>query len=416
MPRRRLGTMILAILLLPAVIPVAKGSATAPNDVQAKIRAILRDQQEKQHIPGLSFVAVKDDKVWFIETMGLRDVAGKLSVTPDTVFPVGSCTKSFTSVAAGISQDRGILSLDDPPRRFLPWFHMADPEADALVTLRDMLCHRTGLKAYADLAAEPADPDAGRVHQSGHGGEADRPLPREIPVLKCRVYCRGRGDRKGEPDDVGGPDRKRDPGSAWHDFEPCVDRRDGRAAGPRTGICVSRGFQGLEGRAGAEELERAGAGGSDCLERTRPGAVATVSDLRGNAGRKAVAFGSRTSCPHPGACHGWWGRVLRAGVGELSMERARCGRAQRRLAGNLRPRQLHARKASRLRRARQHVAKRVDCHRQSRQPAVAVAGGRNRGGATNRRDDSFNQRAGREVRGGSAQPRNFRRLMMCLCG
>ena len=156
MPIRRLGTLILAILLVPAAIPVAKGSATAPNDAQAKIRAILRDQQEKQHIPGLSFVAVKDDKVWFIETMGLRDVAGKLPVTPDTVFPVGSCTKSFTSVAAGISQDRGILSLDDPPRRFLPWFRMADPEADALVTLRDMLCHRTGLKAYADLAAEPA--------------------------------------------------------------------------------------------------------------------------------------------------------------------------------------------------------------------------------------------------------------------
>jgi|SRR6516162_1419474 CubicO group peptidase (beta-lactamase class C family) len=32
---------------------------------------------------------------------------------------------------------------------------MADPVADAGVTLRDMLSHRTGLLAYADLAAEP---------------------------------------------------------------------------------------------------------------------------------------------------------------------------------------------------------------------------------------------------------------------
>jgi beta-lactamase family protein len=37
----------------------------------------------------------------------------------------------------------------------MPWFHMADPRADAEVTLRDMLSHRTGLKAKADLAAEP---------------------------------------------------------------------------------------------------------------------------------------------------------------------------------------------------------------------------------------------------------------------
>jgi CubicO group peptidase (beta-lactamase class C family) len=58
-------------------------------------------------------------------------------------------------MALGIAQDQHLLSLDDSPRRFLPWFHMADPRADAEVTLRDMLSHRTGLKAKADLAAEP---------------------------------------------------------------------------------------------------------------------------------------------------------------------------------------------------------------------------------------------------------------------
>jgi CubicO group peptidase (beta-lactamase class C family) len=76
-------------------------------------------------------------------------------VTPDTVFPIGSCTKAFTSMAIGIARDQHLLSLDDPPRRFLPWFHMADPRADAEVTLRDMLSHRTGLRAKADLAATP---------------------------------------------------------------------------------------------------------------------------------------------------------------------------------------------------------------------------------------------------------------------
>src|SRR5205807_3540393 len=79
----------------------------------------------------------------------------KLLVPPDTVFPIGSCTKSFTSVAAALSHDQGVLSLDDSPHKYLPYFRMADPEADALVTLRDMLCHRTGLRANADLAAEP---------------------------------------------------------------------------------------------------------------------------------------------------------------------------------------------------------------------------------------------------------------------
>jgi CubicO group peptidase (beta-lactamase class C family) len=136
--------------------PHAPKSAAEGQDSSAKIRKILEVEREKQHIPGLAFVAVKDDKVFLLEAIGLRDLARKLPVTLDTVFPIGSCTKSFTAIAAGISHDQGTLSLDDSPHKYLPWFHMADPEADALVTLRDMLCHRTGLRAYADLAAEPA--------------------------------------------------------------------------------------------------------------------------------------------------------------------------------------------------------------------------------------------------------------------
>jgi CubicO group peptidase (beta-lactamase class C family) len=53
------------------------------------------------------------------------------------------------------SADRGLLSLDDHPRKFLPYLKLADPDADAQLTIRDMLSHRTGLRAYADLAAEP---------------------------------------------------------------------------------------------------------------------------------------------------------------------------------------------------------------------------------------------------------------------
>jgi CubicO group peptidase (beta-lactamase class C family) len=133
---------------------------TAPDAVAderlARIESILETQQREQHIPGLAFAVVKDDRVFYIKGLGLRDIERRLPATPDTLFPIGSCTKAFTSMAVGISQERGLLSLDDPPRKHLPWFKLVDPEADAQITLRDMLGHRTGLKAYADLAAEPA--------------------------------------------------------------------------------------------------------------------------------------------------------------------------------------------------------------------------------------------------------------------
>jgi CubicO group peptidase (beta-lactamase class C family) len=145
---------LLALSLLAGAAAAAPPARDGAPDV-SRIDAVLAEQMENEHIPGLAFVAVRDDRVVLARTLGLRDVQARLPVTPDTLFPIGSCTKAFTSMAIGLSQDRGLLSLDDSPHRFLPYFRMADPEADTLVTIRDMLSHRTGLKAYADLAAEP---------------------------------------------------------------------------------------------------------------------------------------------------------------------------------------------------------------------------------------------------------------------
>jgi CubicO group peptidase (beta-lactamase class C family) len=138
------------VLLLTALAVPARWASAAPT-----IAEVLEAQRSEQHIPGFAFALVRKDRVELVIVRGVRDVEHALPVTADTMFPIGSCTKAFTSMALGIAQDQHLLSLDDPPRRFLPWFHMADPRADAEVTLRDMLSHRTGLKAKADLAAEP---------------------------------------------------------------------------------------------------------------------------------------------------------------------------------------------------------------------------------------------------------------------
>jgi Beta-lactamase len=79
--------------------PVAPRAPETPREVRASVCAVLEAHRESQHIPGLAFVAVKDDKAWLLEATGLRDLGGKLPVKPDTVFPIGSCAKSFTSIA-----------------------------------------------------------------------------------------------------------------------------------------------------------------------------------------------------------------------------------------------------------------------------------------------------------------------------
>ena len=150
------GRFLLGLLALSLL----SRCATAPKPdldaaTTAAVTRVVEEQLRSQHIPGAVLAIVRDDRVIYMQPMGVRDIEHNLPVTPDTLFPIGSCTKAFTSMEIARSADRGLLSLDDHPRKFLPYLKLADAEADAQITIRDMLSHRTGLKAYADLAAEP---------------------------------------------------------------------------------------------------------------------------------------------------------------------------------------------------------------------------------------------------------------------
>src|SRR5688572_8779300 len=123
--------------------PDAKAIAALESEIE-KVRAEMK-------IPGCSLAVILDDKVVLARGFGLRDVEKDLPVTADTLFAIGSCTKAFTAMAAAVAQDEGKLALDDSPRKHLPWFKLHDAEADARITLRDMLCHRSGLGS-TDLA------------------------------------------------------------------------------------------------------------------------------------------------------------------------------------------------------------------------------------------------------------------------
>jgi len=125
------------------------------GDRLTRAATAIDGERQRLRIPGLALAIVEKDRVVLMRGFGVRNVEADEPVDSGTVFPIGSCTKAFTAMAAIICQEQGKLSLDDHPKRYLSWFRLRDPEADAIVTIRDMLSHRVGLRAYADLAAEP---------------------------------------------------------------------------------------------------------------------------------------------------------------------------------------------------------------------------------------------------------------------
>jgi CubicO group peptidase (beta-lactamase class C family) len=83
--------------------------------------------------------------------VGVKNVETREPATTDTVYQVGSMTKTWTALAFMQLVDEGKVELDEPVRTHLPGFTVADPEASAMVTPRHLLCHINGIEeAYGD--------------------------------------------------------------------------------------------------------------------------------------------------------------------------------------------------------------------------------------------------------------------------
>lgn len=93
---------------------------------------------------GLALGIVHNGEVIFLKGFGTRDVRTREPVDPDTIFAVGSITKSFTGVLAGVLVDDGKISFDDRLVKHVPNFAVGDPYVTGAATLRDALSHRMG--------------------------------------------------------------------------------------------------------------------------------------------------------------------------------------------------------------------------------------------------------------------------------
>ena len=132
-------------------IGYAQTSATqtqVSTDLQKSLQTIeekVEARRKELGIPGMSLAIVKDGQVIYSKGLGYKDFEKKIPATADTQFAIGSATKAFTALSILMSQDEGKLSLDDSPRKYLPYFKMKDAETDKNMTVRDLLAHTSGL-------------------------------------------------------------------------------------------------------------------------------------------------------------------------------------------------------------------------------------------------------------------------------
>lgn len=101
----------------------------------------------KWEIPGLSVAIVKDGKVVFMKGFGLTRVGSTEPVNENTLFMIGSNTKTFTATAIAILQAEGKLNLDDKVQKWMPEFKLKDPLVTKEVNISDLLSNRIGFES-----------------------------------------------------------------------------------------------------------------------------------------------------------------------------------------------------------------------------------------------------------------------------
>lgn len=136
------------LALLSMQLTYAQKKTAAPADPLAGIDTILQKILKDRKAVGFAVAVVKKDKIIYAKGFGYRDEQQKLPVTPNTLFAIGSCTKAFTSSLMGLFNKENKLEYDKPARDYLPALQFYNNELNNGVTVRDLMCHRTGLPRH----------------------------------------------------------------------------------------------------------------------------------------------------------------------------------------------------------------------------------------------------------------------------
>src|SRR5579872_4672778 len=144
---QRLLTTLCLCLLVPACLIAQKHHRPESNPFSGLDTSFARVLSD-WHAAGFAVAVVAKDSVIYARGFGYRDYEHKTPVTPHTLFAIGSCTKAFTASLIGMLDHDGKLDIDKPVRDYLPELKFYTPAMDDMITLRDMMCHRTGLPRH----------------------------------------------------------------------------------------------------------------------------------------------------------------------------------------------------------------------------------------------------------------------------
>ncbi len=138
-----------ASVTLPATVSAPAGTHAADvATLVPQFDAYAEQTFNQSGVPGMAVAIVKDDKVLYLRTFGVKNITTNEPVGPDTRFQLASISKSVTGTMIAEMVGNDELAWDDTIVSVNPAFRLSDPYVTKKVTFRDLLAHRSGLPEY----------------------------------------------------------------------------------------------------------------------------------------------------------------------------------------------------------------------------------------------------------------------------
>ncbi len=103
---------------------------------------------KKHRTPGIALALTDRNGLVGVQTWGYADIKAEIPVVDETLFQIGSITKSFTALALLQAQEDGIIDIDEPVTRYLPWFKVKTSFEP--IRVRHLMSHTAGIPANRD--------------------------------------------------------------------------------------------------------------------------------------------------------------------------------------------------------------------------------------------------------------------------
>jgi len=155
-------------LILRTAIRLALAAALFPSpllaqELPARLAAIAQAAVADGRTAGVSFAVTRRGEPLVSGAFGFADLENRVPASSNSVYAIGSLTKTFTAAAVLALADDGKLSLDDPLSKWVPSF----PALGRTATIRQLLNHTSGIRSMTALgprywaqAGREIEPDA----------------------------------------------------------------------------------------------------------------------------------------------------------------------------------------------------------------------------------------------------------------